>query len=1021
MQAVERLGKYISRGVYTVSAPFHPFGGAVDIVVVEQEDGSFKSSPWYVRFGKFQGVLKAKENVVSINVNGVEANFHMYLDSRGEAYFLRDKDADEGKSILSIYPSSGDETESRTHDNKFFKSQSCNLDSDKSNSLALIDINNGEIMGRTNSRQPRVLGLVFGRRPVKGDVDNNYQEKVVDSSIHRTASLERAEMAANLLEVKWSTNLGVKKIPRKDSKRIRNSSSQRDIKENGDLDDHLDLNKEASCCHGYQERVTSDFEVPVGLRDQQGVNLSCLSTPDEFVKISKERFAEGKSEVITQESREIDQYIGDNTDSEHASKVNEVTSDVTGSDVPVLCLEPEARNEKQLSAEEVSGVGNVDISGYGTSGEISADRFQSLVYCEKSESSVIAMDCSGEQTHEVLYLASGVCGQVHVHAEVLQATTAPLPEVTKAEEVKENVDLGMQVIQVSGIYSHETDCSSGTSECSEAGVENPPVLSKTQIVNIEKVESKCVATTSGYSSLGNQALVEDNTKKEEVPSTLSLPLESVGDYVLTKATSRPSSTSSEDECFYLSDVDECRTNDQLKGSISPEYVDKEEHFSNVDRTRKLNQLIDTNYTLHSSPENSMTEIPTELEMLTEASSSIDIPRNKVPSKQVGMQAGSLPNTCSHINGLDRDNVCYPLSHSLNSKDQLLEEPDGKFPHSSGEFKSNVPNSPISNVPNSSIGDPSTPSPSPGGNWRFWPFPFMRSRTANAILPPPSDVKDPTSGNGSEITISADAEKNQLKTELMKKLVREKAPTSEQLASLNLQEGRNAVTFTFCTDMLGKQEVDARIYLWKWNTRIVISDVDGTITKSDVLGQFMPMVGVDWSQTGVTHLYSAIKENGYQLLFLSARAISQAYHTRQFLFNLKQNGKALPDGPVVISPDGLFPSLYREVIRRAPHEFKIGCLEDIKALFPSDCNPFYAGFGNRETDEISYLKVGIPKGKIFTVNPKGEIVVNRCLNTKSYTSLHALVNGIFPPIISSAHQEDYNSWNFWKLPPPVIDI
>ncbi|KAA0061976.1 proteasome subunit beta type-3-like [Cucumis melo var. makuwa] len=68
--------------------------------------------------------------------------------------------------------------------------------------------------------------------------------------------------------------------------------------------------------------------------------------------------------------------------------------------------------------------------------------------------------------------------------------------------------------------------------------------------------------------------------------------------------------------------------------------------------------------------------------------------------------------------------------------------------------------------------------------------------------------------------------------------------------------------------------------------------------SDVLGQFMPFVGMDWSQTGVTNLFSAIKENGYQLLFLSARSISQAYHTRQFLFNLKQDGKALPEGSVV---------------------------------------------------------------------------------------------------------------------------
>lgn len=31
----------------------------------------------------------------------------------------------------------------------------------------------------------------------------------------------------------------------------------------------------------------------------------------------------------------------------------------------------------------------------------------------------------------------------------------------------------------------------------------------------------------------------------------------------------------------------------------------------------------------------------------------------------------------------------------------------------------------------------------------------------------------------------------------------------------------------------------------------------------------------------------MQENGYELLFLSARAISQAYVTRQFLINVKQ--------------------------------------------------------------------------------------------------------------------------------------
>ncbi len=37
--------------------------GAIDVVVIEQEDGSFVSSPFHVRFGKL-GVLKAREKIV---------------------------------------------------------------------------------------------------------------------------------------------------------------------------------------------------------------------------------------------------------------------------------------------------------------------------------------------------------------------------------------------------------------------------------------------------------------------------------------------------------------------------------------------------------------------------------------------------------------------------------------------------------------------------------------------------------------------------------------------------------------------------------------------------------------------------------------------------------------------------------------------------------------------------------------------------------------------------------------------
>lgn len=314
-------------------------------------------------------------------------------------------------------------------------------------------------------------------------------------------------------------------------------------------------------------------------------------------------------------------------------------------------------------------------------------------------------------------------------------------------------------------------------------------------------------------------------------------------------------------------------------------------------------------------------------------------------------------------------------------------------------------------------------PSGGGWTRLWPFTFRRPKTPENSIPVrslsnPEEIIDRDAALQSQCDKALEL-KNGYSSPPQKHKVRTNLPTSQQLASLNLKEGQNMITFTFLTSLWGKQQVDARIYLWKWNTRIVISDVDGTITKSDVLGQVMPLVGKDWTQTGVARFFSAIKDNGYQLLFLSARAIVQAYLTRQFLYNVKQDGKALPDGPVLISPDGLFPSLYREVIRRAPHEFKISCLEDIRALFPPDCHPFYAGFGNRDTDEISYLKVGIPKGKIFIINPKGEVVVNHRVDVKSYTSLHKLADDIFPPV-SSCEQEDFNSWNYWKMALPDIE-
>lgn len=198
MYAVGRLGSYITRSVYTVSGPFHPFGGAVDIIVVEQPDGSFKSSPWYVRFGKFQGVLRAREKVVTITVNGTDANCHMYLDQRGEAYFLREIEGEEGESISYISSSSDEMDEESLKIRRTMKSKSCYDDGIKLDSGDQIDQSSGDV-ARTISNQSRISRLVFGRRSTK---ENGYQEggDGDGARVVRISSLDRAEIAADLVE-----------------------------------------------------------------------------------------------------------------------------------------------------------------------------------------------------------------------------------------------------------------------------------------------------------------------------------------------------------------------------------------------------------------------------------------------------------------------------------------------------------------------------------------------------------------------------------------------------------------------------------------------------------------------------------------------------------------------------------------------------------------------------------------------------------------------------------------------------
>jgi phosphatidate phosphatase LPIN len=128
---------------------------------------------------------------------------------------------------------------------------------------------------------------------------------------------------------------------------------------------------------------------------------------------------------------------------------------------------------------------------------------------------------------------------------------------------------------------------------------------------------------------------------------------------------------------------------------------------------------------------------------------------------------------------------------------------------------------------------------------------------------------------------------------------------------------------------------------------------------------------------------------------------------------------LPPGPLLMSPDGLVSSFKREVIDRTPQSFKIECLTQILNLFPPDESPYYAGFGNRITDAVSYESVGVNKSKIFLINEKGDISQYNNYYRSSYHTINDLVHEMFPPV--KGVNTYYGSYNFFKPPMPNIDI
>ncbi|KAJ1327901.1 lipin, N-terminal conserved region [Microdochium nivale] len=79
----------ISDSVSTAWNSINPatLSGAIDVIVVEHDDGSLSCSPFHVRFGKFS-LLRPYEKKVEFRVNGDKQEYAMKLGEGGEAFFV---------------------------------------------------------------------------------------------------------------------------------------------------------------------------------------------------------------------------------------------------------------------------------------------------------------------------------------------------------------------------------------------------------------------------------------------------------------------------------------------------------------------------------------------------------------------------------------------------------------------------------------------------------------------------------------------------------------------------------------------------------------------------------------------------------------------------------------------------------------------------------------------------------------------------------------------------------------------
>jgi hypothetical protein len=243
------------------------------------------------------------------------------------------------------------------------------------------------------------------------------------------------------------------------------------------------------------------------------------------------------------------------------------------------------------------------------------------------------------------------------------------------------------------------------------------------------------------------------------------------------------------------------------------------------------------------------------------------------------------------------------------------------------------------------------------------------------------------------------------------------PSPEVLLSMNVAVGSNRMRITHPGS---GAHVEFCIWAYTTKSKIVVVDVDGTITRSSVRGYVHTvfMHSYTYIHEGVAEfLQTLVYDYDLYIVYLTSRPVFHLAETRQLLFNLwnrpTPSSALLPSfggskppslqrkrkflntvgGPVFANRESLAKAAYRELISQDTISFKSQVLMSILDVFSiahirssgsgetssqnvlsSILPPLFMAFGNKDDDAIAYAHAGIAPANILIIDKSSRIKV-----------------------------------------------